>query len=190
MENSTKINTLEVKTTQLVYWVSLHEHIPALINARLAIEEVRLKHPQNTESNVQAVYMSPWASHYLTDKFNDLIKVVEQNAYDISEQFFKANLKKLNLKPFVTDCWGVIYKESDFVYPHTHFPADLSAVIYLDAEEGCAPIIFGDGTAIDPKPGLLVMFPGSMMHSVPKNSAKRTVVAMNLHMLPNLATQK
>ena len=154
MENSTKINTLEVKTTQLVYWISLHEHVQALINARIGIEEVRLKHPQSTASNVQAVYMSPWASQYLTDKFNDLIKVVEHNAYDVSKQFFKADLKQLNLKPVVTDCWGVIYEESDFVYPHTHFPADLSAVIYLDAEEGCAPIIFGDRTAIDPKPGL------------------------------------
>ena len=180
-----EIHSIAVPSTQLVYWCSLHEHIPALMHARLAIDEVRALHPESTPSNVKAVYMSPWGSHLLTNKFQPLIELVENTAIEISSRFFKADLKKLNIKPSVTDCWGVIYEESDYVNPHAHFPADLAAVIYLEAEEGCAPIVFGDGFSITPKPALLVMIPGSLMHSVPPNNAKRTVVAMNIHMLPN-----
>jgi hypothetical protein len=65
-----------------------------------------------------------------------------------------------------------------------HYPSDLSAVVYLEADEKSAPIVFGDGLAIQPKPGLLVIFPGILLHEVPENNSKRVVVAMNLQKLP------
>ena len=81
----------------------------------------------------------------------------------------------------------MIYETSDRTIPHMHYPSDLSAVVYLEAAEDCAPILFGDGFAIKPKPGLLVVFPGILLHEVPENHAKRVVVAMNLQKLPKFS---
>ncbi len=63
---------------------------------------------------------------------------------------------------------------------HTHWPADLSCVVYLEAEPGCAPLVFSKTSAYQPRPGTLVMFPGITMHEVPATPGRRVVVAMNL----------
>ena len=178
-------NLLTVQAQIPVIWMSLHEHLDELILARQAIDEVRLTHPDSTPSNVRAVYMSPWKSHLLNPKFVPLCHLITRIGLQVSEEHFKANLNALNLNLQVTDCWGVIYETSDLTVPHHHYPSDLSAVIYLEAEENCAPIIFGDGVAVTPKPNLLVMFPGILMHEVPENQAKRTVIAMNLQKFPS-----
>ncbi len=168
-----------------VFWFSLHDYVDELLLARQAIDEIRLSHPDSTPSNVKAVYMSPWKSHLVNPKFGPLCELVTRIGKQVSEEHLKAKLDALNLDLKVTDCWGVIYETSDHTVPHHHYPSDLSAVIYLDADENCAPIIFGDGVAVNPKPNLLVIFPGILMHEVPQNTAKRTVIAMNLQKFPH-----
>ena len=86
---------------------------------------------------------------------------------------------------FRSDCWGVIYENSDHTIPHTHFPSDFAAVAYLEANENCAPIIFENQIQVQPVPGSLVIFPGIMNHHVPENSDKRVIVAMNLQKFPS-----
>jgi hypothetical protein len=184
MENLPTTNTMSAKTSMPVFWFSLHEHFEALLQARVGIDEMRATHPESTPSNVKAVYMSPWKSHTMNPRFAPLCNLVESLAKKISSEELKANLDHLNLDIRVTDCWGVIYETSDHTIPHMHYPSDLSAVVYLEADEKSAPIVFGDGLAIQPKPGLLVIFPGILLHEVPENNSKRVVVAMNLQKLP------
>jgi hypothetical protein len=181
------INELPVKATIPVFWCSLHNHIQELSLARQAIDEIRVVHPDSTPSNVKAIYMSPWKSHLLNEKLHPLVNLVTEVAEKTSELYLKANLKALNFVMKVTDCWGVLYESADYTMPHTHYPADLSAVIYLEAGENSAPIVFGDGISVQPKPGLLVLFPGVLLHSVPANNDKRVVIAMNLNKFPSFA---
>ena len=77
----------------------------------------------------------------------------------------------------VTDCWIAVYEEGDRTVRHNHFPADFGCVVYLEAEPGCAPLIFGGKTAHQPTPGSMVMFPGILDHEVPATPGRRVVVA-------------
>ena len=179
-----KINHLSIPTQLPVFWCSLADYREQLILARIAIDEVRVQHPESTPSNVKAVYMSPWKSHTLNDKFAPLAQTVNRIAQEAAREYLKADLAQLNFELALTDCWGVIYEGADYTMPHTHFPADFSAVVYLEVGENSAPIIFGDSILVKPMPGLLVLFPGILLHSVPENQDKRVVLAMNFNKFP------
>lgn len=179
-----KINQLAIPTELPVFWCSLFEHADQLLAARIAIDEVRLTHPESTPSNVKAVYMSPWKSHTLNEKFTPLAQTVNRIAREVAKEYLKADLTQLNFELMLTDCWGVIYEGADYTMPHTHFPADFSAVVYLEVGDDSAPIIFGNSISVKPVPGLLVLFPGILLHSVPANKDKRVVLAMNFNKIP------
>ncbi len=187
MNELPKINEMSIATTLPVFWCSLDKHLDKLMLARIGIDELRQTHPESTPSNVKAVYMSPWKSHTLTPKFTPMVGIVTEIAKEVSRSSLKADLEQLNFDLVVTDCWGVIYEGADHTMLHTHFPADFSAVIYLEAGDDCAPIVFGNGIAVKPQAGLLVIFPGIMPHAVPQNYDRRVVLAMNLNKLPKFA---
>ena len=152
---------------------------PQLDLARQAIEELRITHPQSPESNVKATYMSPWRSHLLNPKLVPLADSVRAIGHVVSGQL-SAHLGALNMDLVVTDCWGIIYEQSSYTQKHNHFPSEFSCSIYLEAHEDSAPIIFADKFHVKPKPNMLVMFPGILVHEVPATSGRRVVVAMNL----------
>ena len=85
----------------------------------------------------------------------------------------------------VSDCWGIIYERSDYTRVHNHFPAEFGCSIYLDAEDGCAPLIFSGHHRIQPETGMAVLFPGILNHEVPANEGRRTVLAINLVKIPH-----
>jgi len=151
-----------------------------LAQAREAIEELRVSHPASPESNVKAAYMSPWKSHLLNDKLLPLCASVVEIARQAAPKAWSGNLDELGLDLLVTHCWGAVYEQADRTERHNHFPADVSCVIYLEAEPGCAPLVFSAQSVFHPKPGMLVMFPGITMHEVPPTPGRRVVVAMNL----------
>lgn len=186
METQTEftLNELKVPTHLPLFWHSLADQPEVLLRAREAIDDLRLAHPESTPSNVQAVYMSPWKSHLLSDKFQPLAAIAIRSAKQISKTYLSTDLEALNLDLFVADCWAAIYEEEDHTLPHTHFPADFSVVTYLDADPGCAPIVFDDKISVQPVPGVMLIFPGLLRHSVPQNTGKRVVVAMNLYKIP------
>ncbi|RZJ13096.1 MAG: hypothetical protein EOP39_01885 [Rubrivivax sp.] len=148
--------------------------------AREAIDELRASHPQSPESNVKAAYMSPWKSHMLNEKLLPLCASVVEIARAAAPKAWSADLDPLGLDLLVTHCWGAIYEQADYTAPHNHWPADLSCVVYLEAEPGCAPLVFSKTSAFQPRPATLVMFPGIAMHEVPATAGRRVVVAMNL----------
>lgn len=148
--------------------------------AREAIDELRISHPQSPDSNVKATYMSPWKSHLLSPKLLPLCASVVEIARAAAPAAWSGDLAALGLDLLVTHCWGAIYEQADYTAPHNHWPADLSCVVYLEAEPGCAPLVFSKTSAYQPQPGTLVMFPGIAMHEVPATPGRRVVVAMNL----------
>jgi len=148
--------------------------------AREAIAELRISHPQSPASNVKSVYMSPWKSHMLNDKLLPLCASVVEIAKAAAPKAWSGELDSLGLDLLVTHCWGAIYEQADYTAPHNHWPADLSCVVYLEAEPGCAPLVFSKTSAFQPRPATLIMFPGITMHEVPATPGRRVVVAMNL----------
>lgn len=155
--------------------------------AREAIEDLRLQHPESTPSNVQALYMSPWKSQSMTTKLDPLISSVITISYEVSRNYFGVDLKALNLGLIATDCWGAIYESGHYANQHNHFPSDFACVIYLEAEENCAPIIFENHIKVQPTADMLIIFPGVLKHEVPPTDGKRVVVAMNLNKFPSFS---
>jgi hypothetical protein len=175
------IRTIEVAAQLPVFVCDLTLIKAQLDLAREGIEELRITHPQSPESNVKATYMSPWHSHLLNPKFIPLTESVLTIAREVSRRDLSANLGALNLDLVVTDCWGIIYEQSSYTQRHNHFPSEFSCSIYLEAHEDSAPIIFSEKLHIKPKPNMLVMFPGILIHEVPATEGRRVVVAMNLN---------
>jgi hypothetical protein len=177
--------------TVRIVGASIQTELPAIIAelgpiadrlqlAREAIDELRVTHPQSPDSNVKASYMSPWKSHLLNAKLLPLCASVVEIARAAAPAAWSGDLDALGLDLLVTHCWGAIYEQADYTAPHNHWPADLSCVVYLEAEAGCAPLVFSKTSAYQPKPQTLVMFPGVTMHEVPATPGRRVVVAMNL----------
>lgn len=181
-----EMSLVEVKpiyvTAQLpIFAFDLSTIADRLSLARQAIDELRITHPQSTPSNVKSVYMSPWKSHRLNEKFIPLCESVVAIAREVSKKTLGADLQALNMDLMVTDCWGIIYEQADYTAPHNHFPAEFGCAIYLEADENCAPIVFSKSMAYQPKPNTMVLFPGILEHEVPANAGRRVVVSMNLH---------
>ncbi len=181
MDDKITVQTVSVAMPLPVFVCNLGSLTGPLQLARQAIDEVRAQHPDSTPSNVQANYMSPWQSHSLSAKFSPLCHSVILIAQTCARQIGGARLADLNMDLVVSDCWGAIYGHGDFAKPHNHFPADFGAVVYLEAEPHCAPIVFGGQVPVQPVPGTLVLFPGILTHEVPPTPGRRVVVAMNLH---------
>jgi hypothetical protein len=176
-----QIRTVEVAAETPVFICDLTLIKPQLDLARMAIEELRVSHPDTTPSNVQSVYMSPWHSHLINNKFKPLTDSAVTIAQEVSRTHLSANLPALNMGLVVTDCWGAIYEKSDYTKRHNHFPAEFSCVIYLEVHENSAPIIFSGKLHVQPKPNMLVLFPGILQHEVPATDGRRVVVAMNMN---------
>ena len=75
-----------------------------------------------------------------------------------------------------------MYEQGDYTKSHAHFPCPYVASYYVETSSDSAPIHF-DGSQtlkIIPESGMLVVWPGTLYHSVPPTKGKRTVLAMNL----------
>jgi len=176
-----KINTLYVPTQLPIFAADLRKLLqPQMDLARQAINELRITHPGSPISNVYANYMSPWKSHLINPKLKPICDSVVTIAKMVSHQALSANLDALNMNLVVSDCWGIIYEQSDFTKLHNHFPAEYGCSIYLEADKDSAPIIFSGQYKIQPEVGMMVLFPGILNHEVPRNSGRRVVLAMNL----------
>jgi hypothetical protein len=163
-----------------VYTCSLTPYVDALRLAREAIDDLRAIDPKPISSNVQSVYVSPWDSNRRTPKLGPVCEIVRTVALHVTKVFLSADLNALGMDYFVKDCWGMIYEKSDHTLLHNHFPAELSCALYLEADPGCAPIVFDNGFQIQPENGLLVLFPGILNHQVPATPGRRVVISMNL----------
>jgi len=135
---------------------------------------------QNNKSNVQA-QMTEWV---MQDQpgFKKLADIILQMAIDCSLKQFNRNIK-----PEISDMWGMKYKSNDYTYTHDHWPALWSFAYYLNAPKGAPGLFFPQmgeqGGERQLEPGLLIMFPGHIQHAVRKVIYKgyRYVVSANVY---------
>ena len=111
------------------------------------------------------------------------------------------NLQTQEVK--ISNMWAIINKKGSLNQKPLHSNNDLSAAYYVTAEENCGDIIFYDPrpatiykhpiakkpnilnatiNSISPEPGMLVLFPSYLEHSVDPNLSeqKRIVISFNL----------
>ena len=103
----------------------------------------------------------------------------------------------------ISNMWAIINKKGSLNQKHHHSNSDLSAAYYVAAKENCGDIIFYDPrpatvykhpiakepnilnatiNSISPEPGMLILFPSYLEHSVNPNLSdhKRIVISFNL----------
>ena len=71
------------------------------------------------------------------------------------------------------------YSEGDCAYKHNHYPVDFSCVYYISVTEKSSPIVFENKLKVQPKDGMLVLFPGIIHHNVFPTKDKRIAFAAN-----------
>jgi hypothetical protein len=182
-----QVETGSVACELPIFVCKLDRIAPQLQLARQALDELRASHPESTPSNVQAVYMSPWNSHEINPKLQPLCDAVAAIAQSMAQSAMGVWFSALRMELYVAQCWGIFYEDSDHTLPHSHFPAEFACAIYLEADEGCAPIVFSRSLAIHPEPRSMVLFPGILTHEVPANKGRRVVISMNLFKRPAFA---
>ncbi len=92
-------------------------------------------------------------------------KMISDHVENIVHYFYKNNTT-LDIKTFMTTCWGAIYKKGDYSEPHAHSPAFLSWVYYVKAGKNCSELKFYNGYSYKPKSGYGIIFPGWLIHEV------------------------
>jgi len=142
------------------------------------IKHHRENFPAGESSNVCA-WRSSYKTHKETDVFNPYIKKIIEGAERarMSDPEFFSCLRYCKYK--VHDFWALMYEEGDHTVRHTHFPMTWASCYYAYADEDAAPIRF-DTLRIKPKSGTLLLWHGSLFHSVPKTQGKRIAVSANL----------
>jgi uncharacterized protein (TIGR02466 family) len=108
----------------------------------------------------------------------------------------------------IKSMWAIINSQGAWNQKHHHSNSDISAAYYVDAHDNCGDIVFYDPrparvykhpiaikpnnlnatvNSIKPEPGLLVLFPSYLEHSVNPNMSdkKRIVISFNLSLEKN-----
>lgn len=171
-------STIEVDKVNVslpIFKMDISEHTEALNSAKEAIFEQYRANPTRMESNVKAWYVTGWMSHKENPKYQPLIDLALDAVKFVSAGYFN---QEINFYCF--NCWGMLYNPDDHTVKHSHYPSDFAVVIYLEVEDGAAPIIFNETLTVQPKSGTMIIFPAWIHHEVPKTTAKRMVVAMNI----------
>ena len=138
------------------------------------ILEFRKKYPESDTSNVKA-----WHSHFDTHFKEPKFKILIDKIMDASKKFIKIECDLIPL-----NFWVMEYEKGNHALKHNHWPATLSAVYYIDVEENSSPIIFENDIVINPKNGMLILFPSIVNHEVPPSKGKRIVASINLLFTP------
>ena len=152
--------------------------IPQPYKKKCIEEAYKIGDVQSKTTNVQGI-MSSYEVWKDTDVFNLLLDKILHNVtktFPIQGQEGIVHILK--------NAWSAIYQQGHYTIPHIHEPAYLSFVYYLQSDSS-TPLIFDDcNLAISPPSDMLVIFPGSLRHSVPKHlkNEDRIVIAGNLEL--------
>jgi len=143
---------------------------------------------QKSTTNVQGS-MTDWYMQESNPDFMEVCRMAIDVAYENSPR------PGVSLMPY--DCWGAIYSKGDYTKTHEHWPMIWSWVYNVECCEHCSPLVFDDTSgvlkglpyghhSIQPKSGNMILFPGWIRHSVPKQKCDhdRIILAGNLGMNP------
>ena len=182
-------NLLQVghaKTSIPIFHTIIHDYENINKSLKEIIIEHRQKFPEDTQSNVKA-WHSAWNTHEINPKFQPLIEIVLNGCKFIDEGYNEGR----GLKYFIKELWAMMYEKDDWTKRHAHYPTHFACCYYVEVEPNCAPIIFAskvnDGKNNDnepfilqPKDGLLAIWPGHLHHEIPQTLGKRMCVSMNI----------
>tara|TARA_B100000131_G_scaffold72217_1_gene68512 strand:- start:3258 stop:3977 length:720 start_codon:yes stop_codon:yes gene_type:complete len=169
-----------------IFSTIIQDHVELNKYLKEVILEHRQNNPTSTESNVKA-WHSSWMTHNDNPKFQPLVDRVLDACNFVSKGFFQCQ----STEYMMFNLWAMMYEESEHTLRHSHFPCDLSGCYYVDVEPDCAPIIFEpvlkDGVhdnnqpfIIQPKNGLLALWPGILHHEVKPTNSKRMCISFNM----------
>ena len=133
---------------------------------------------QSRDSNVYAT-MTEWR---ITSPQIERLKT-----YVVSELYKylpNSMIKGENMDVLWRDFWANIYRKGDYAKSHHHKPSVFSFVYFLKTKWYDSPLVFTDfGEKIRPQEGRFVIFPGFIMHKVPKHryNESRITLSGNLH---------
>ena len=136
---------------------------------------------QNHETNVKAK-MTSWEMMG-EPGFKNLINPIIEFARFVSKDKYQREEDTFG----ISKMWGTCYENEDYCVPHDHLPSYFSSVYYIDPPENGPELIFPElNESIQPKNGMLVLFPCWVVHEVPKKtfSGKRYAVAANIERIP------
>jgi len=126
--------------------------------------------------------MTNWFLHKQYESVNEVCN----QAIDIVKSVIKNDQKGQLEKFFTFDCWGAIYDQYHHTLPHTHGPALWSWCYYIQIPDNAPPLYFREAKLkVFPKPDELILFPGHVIHEVPKASdmtEERIILAGNIYL--------
>ena len=119
-------------------------------------------------TNVKGSIHTEW--HWGPDniKFRNLKGFIREEA----ERFFKPGARSGGKRDWLTIAafWANVYKKGDYAQSHSHKPHSFSFAYFVKAKWYDSPLILTDsGKRVRPKEGRYVIFPGYLMHHVPKH---------------------
>ena len=142
------------------------------------IRQHRNNFPQGEVSNVKA-WRSSYKTHKQTKIFDPYIDKI-LDGVDRARTSDPESFSRLQLCTYkVQDFWALMYEEGDHTIRHTHYPCTWASCYYAYANEDSAPLKF-DMLRIKPKSGTLLLWNGSLFHSVPETKGKRIAISANL----------
>lgn len=175
-----KIELQLVEAQSVLFGFDLSSKPAELDLAREAVRELQVSHPDPRTSNVYGEWLSPKNAHVLNPKLQPLCKLVTDICGQIWSDIFNGGEGDFAEDFYIWQCWAVSYGDGGFAKSHNHFPAFFAAVVYLEADEVSAPIVFGNNAARPSTRNALYVFPGALQHAVPLNQGRRVAVALNI----------
>lgn len=174
-----------------------YENINNLMNNY--IYKLQEKDPEGViKSNLKG-----WHSKNFDMKNDEPKKFIEAIKKNINNAINEMAWDLINQEVTLSNMWAIINKKGAMNQKHHHSNTDLSAAYYVTAKEGCGDIIFYDprpgkvykhplsnkpnllnvnNNGVKPEPGMLVLFPSYLEHSVNPNTSEheRIVISFNI----------
>ena len=130
---------------------------------------------QDRKSNVKAA-MTEWK--VTTPQIERLKRYVENEMHKFSPNSMSQDGKEMVLR--WKDFWGNGYRKGDYTQIHHHKPSVFSFVYFLKTKWYYSSLMFTDfGEKVRPKEGKFVVFPGHLLHSVPKHRYNETRITLS-----------
>ena len=144
----------------------------SFLNPKILKEMEDISFSMSYKTNVKA-QMSEW--HTTTPS----IEVIKKLVCDILLRY-DSSLSNYHLS--IHECWISSYNKGESAQFHDHALSPYSFVYYVKCPKGSSPLLVGDRKIrIKAEEGKIVIFPGSLVHGVPKNKCDgRIVVAGNV----------
>ena len=160
----------------------------------------------NNPNGIAKSNLSGWHSPYFNLEKDEPLFFVNSIATSLNEVFRGMGWDLKNQETKITSMWSIINKQNASNARHIHSNNYISAAYYVKAPQKCGNIVFYDPRSvttfrypkistpnklntnifsIQPKEGLLVLFPSYLYHSVDmsKTDEERIVISFNINLI-------